>query len=402
MRFLSALFALLLVALPAAAQDRPNTILVLDGSGSMWGQIDGINKIVIAREVVGTLLDDFPADQNLGLTVYGHRTRGECTDIETVVAPGPGTTGAIRDAVNGINPRGMTPMTDAIIAAAEALRYTEQKATVILVSDGIETCNPDPCAAALALEQAGIDFTAHVVGFDVTDPEALAQMQCLADNTGGTFTTASNADELTQALETVTVAPEPVITTIAFEARIGSEDGQLITDPVIWTLAGANGDATGNPIELELEEGSYDIEAYWTAQETALSRQFIATADPRTIVIVFEEPQLQATVTGPASAPLGSTVEIGWTGPDEDRDYIAVAKPDERGYVNYTYTAEGNPLMLQMPPEAGIYELRYVRAQGSEVIGTAMIEVTPVPLALEAPDTATIGQDIEVTWTGPD
>ena len=58
-------------------------------------------------------------------------------------------------------------MTDAVVAAADSLRYTENAATVILVSDGIETCNPDPCAAAQILAETGVDFTAHVIGFDV-------------------------------------------------------------------------------------------------------------------------------------------------------------------------------------------------------------------------------------------
>ena len=122
MRFVALLTTLLLLPFAVAAQERSNTILVLDGSGSMWGQIEGVNKIVIARDVVGELLQDFPENQNLGLTVYGHRTRGDCTDIETVVAPGPNTLGAIGDAVQAINPRGKTPMTDAIIAAAQAGR----------------------------------------------------------------------------------------------------------------------------------------------------------------------------------------------------------------------------------------------------------------------------------------
>lgn len=236
MRRIAALFAIFLtLAFSASAQERPNTILVLDGSGSMWGQIDGINKIVIAREVIGTLLDDFPADENLGLTVYGHRTRGECSDIETIIAPGTGNIEAIRNAVNGVNPRGKTPMTDAVIAAAESLRYTEERATVILVSDGIETCHPDPCAAARALEQAGIDFTAHVVGFDVTDPAALAQMECLAAETGGTFTTAANADELTDALAAVVVEPEDVPQTVRFVAVL-EPGGAELTDPIEWKV----------------------------------------------------------------------------------------------------------------------------------------------------------------------
>ncbi len=208
---LLALVSPFVTAVQAQTQDRPQTILVLDASGSMWGQIDGVAKITIAQDVVTDLLATFPADVSLGLTVYGHREKGNCADIETVVAPAPGTAATIAAAVRGIQPRGKTPMTDAVIAAAQALKYTEERATVILVSDGIETCNPDPCAAALALEAAGVDFTAHVVGFDVEgDPTAQAQLQCLAANTGGRYIGASNALELTAALFTVVaVDPEP-------------------------------------------------------------------------------------------------------------------------------------------------------------------------------------------------
>ena len=63
---------------------------------------------------------------------------------------------------------GKTPLTDAVKQAAEALKYTEDKATVILITDGLETCSADPCALAKELEQSGVDFTTHVVGFDVS------------------------------------------------------------------------------------------------------------------------------------------------------------------------------------------------------------------------------------------
>ena len=165
-----------LFATTALAQERPRAILVMDGSGSMWGQIDGKAKITIAQEVVGTVLGTIPDEQELGLTLYGHRRKGDCADIETVVQPGTGTKAAIQSAVNAVSPKGKTPMTEAVRQAAEALRYTEEKATVILVSDGIETCDAEPRAAAAALEAAGVDFTAHVVGFDVSEAEALRQM----------------------------------------------------------------------------------------------------------------------------------------------------------------------------------------------------------------------------------
>src|SRR5690606_29118898 len=87
----AAMLACGLAAAPLSAQERANTILVLDGSGSMWGQIDGVNKITIAREVVADILKTFPKDENLGLVAYGHRQRGQCSDIETLVAPAQGT-----------------------------------------------------------------------------------------------------------------------------------------------------------------------------------------------------------------------------------------------------------------------------------------------------------------------
>ncbi len=60
-------------------------------------------------------------------------------------------------------------MTQAIRQAAEALKYTEKQATVILVSDGIETCDPDPCAVADELEKTGVGLTVHTVGFGLDD-----------------------------------------------------------------------------------------------------------------------------------------------------------------------------------------------------------------------------------------
>ena len=150
---LRAIFTALLflaTTLAATAQDRPSAILVLDASGSMWGQIEGVNKIVIAREVVGDLLGTLPEDQALGLVAYGHRTKGDCGDIELLYEPGTDRQ-AIADAVNGLNPKGKTPLSAAVLQAAETLKYTEEAATVILVSDGIETCDFDDWKRCFAI-----------------------------------------------------------------------------------------------------------------------------------------------------------------------------------------------------------------------------------------------------------
>ena len=164
-----ALFAILLgsAAIPVC-HAKENVMLVLDASGSMWGQIEGRSKIEIAREAVAGLTARWRAEDALGLMAYGHRRKGDCADIETLIDVGALNAEQYLATVNALNPKGMTPLSQAVIDAAAALRSSEQKATVILVSDGEETCNLDPCEIGRSLEREGIDFTAHVIGFDVS------------------------------------------------------------------------------------------------------------------------------------------------------------------------------------------------------------------------------------------
>lgn len=177
-----------------------DTILILDASGSMWGQVDGQTKISAARAAVDTILGKWKPSDRLGLIAYGHRSKGDCKDIEVLAPVGAFDPARIRSAVRALNPKGRTPIADALRMAAETLKSTENKATVVLVSDGIETCVADPCAVAADLKKAGVGFTAHVVGFDVADPVAKAQLQCIARATGGVYLDARNASGLENAV----------------------------------------------------------------------------------------------------------------------------------------------------------------------------------------------------------
>lgn len=259
------------LAAPASAQER--TMIVFDGSGSMWGQIEGRAKIEIAREVLGDVLGQLPAENALGLMAYGHRRKGDCADIELAVPTAPGAAPAIATFVNTIKPKGKTPLSEAVKQAAEALRYTEDKATVILITDGVETCNADPCALARQLEDSGVDFTTHVVGFGLSDAEG-AQVSCLAEATGGTYLQAENADALTKALTQTVVAqpepdpiPDPQPALPAFNLRLTASlapGGPLLEDPdAKWSLThrdtGARERFTGSTQEVTLPEGAYDV-----------------------------------------------------------------------------------------------------------------------------------------------
>ncbi|KAE9626474.1 vWA domain-containing protein [Parasedimentitalea maritima] len=410
-RLLLAAVTALFVIVPSesTAQEQSRAILVLDGSGSMWGQIDGTAKISIAQDVVGELLKTLPDNQELGLTVYGHRRKGDCSDIETIIPPEVGQHGAIVEAVNAIKPKGKTPMTDAVINAAEALRYTEEKATVILVSDGIETCNPDPCAAARTLEEAGVDFTAHVVGFNIGDPEAIAQMRCLAEETGGTFRTADTAAELSTALAVIaTPAPEPEPDPVSLRAHaIDGRNGPRITEGLIWNLTSPDGSILENQavadIRTELDRGEYVISVLRIADEETVEKRFGIGSVDKQVVLELPEFRPSATIEGPATAIAGSTIQVRWSGPDQKGDLISVADPQTSSpWINYAYTKDGPFLDLVMPSEEGAYELRYVSSDHRKVLATQAITVTPVEASVTPPDTMPAGASVLIDWMGPD
>jgi len=197
--------ALTVPGLAHAADSR--AVIVLDASGSMWGRIDGEPKIEIARKTLKEVTRSMPAEVDLGLMTYGHRSKDDCGDIESVAAVGS-SRADIGAAIDAIQPKGMTPLTGAIERAAAELRGHEGAASIVVVSDGKETCEGDPCAAARAAAGAEVDLRVHVVGFDVDEEEA-AQLRCIAEAGNGSYFSASNAGDLADAMRLVEVAVQP-------------------------------------------------------------------------------------------------------------------------------------------------------------------------------------------------
>ncbi len=200
----------LLVSFPSLAADSsansnsPKRIMVvLDASGSMRGLTRGETKMAVAKKVLTDLVASWNDKDHVGLMAYGHRSKGDCKDIEVLVPVSELNKDKLHKAIQAISPKGKTPLTNAVLQAATAMLYTENKSTVILISDGKETCNRDPCNLAKELKAKGIDFTVHVIGFSVNKAEQ-GGLRCLAKHTGGSFFEANNADELKDALKKVT------------------------------------------------------------------------------------------------------------------------------------------------------------------------------------------------------
>jgi Ca-activated chloride channel family protein len=406
--FLPLLLAAVLAASPAA---RADTVIVYDASNSMWGQIEGEAKVTIARRVLAELVRDWEASEPLGLVAYGHRREGDCTDIETVVPVGPVDRQALQARIESISPKGRTPLTEAVRHAAEALRYRDVPATVILVSDGIESCNADPCALATELAEAGINFTAHVVGFDVGDADR-DQLACIAENTGGRFFAAGDAAGLQAALDQATEAavaepPEPDVILMAPESAIAGANvevrwqGESIHPRDLVTLVpvDAAADARGKYRRVGNEE-SARLQA--PGQPGSYEARYLASATGRAVARApIELTEAALAISGPETAAAGANVAVDWTATVHPRDQITIVPLDAPDSTVGDYLRAGNALsgVLQAPAEPGDYELRYLLESDGQVMARATIQIVEQAVSVSGPESVVAGANVSVAWS---
>ncbi len=208
-----------------ASAELPRAMIVLDSSGSMWGRIQEVEKVLIARRSLGELFRRWDRKIALGISVYGHRTQGDCKDIQTLLPPGPLDAKKAAAEIAKVRPYGMTPLTRAVRLAAEQLNYTKRRASVILLTDGADNCEGDPCALGERLARRGKGVRVHVVAF-ATRPADEAGLQCLAEKTGGRFLRAGDGESLTKALGEIERALQQPFTPVAASGPTGDATQQ--------------------------------------------------------------------------------------------------------------------------------------------------------------------------------
>jgi len=96
-------------------------MLVSDGSNSMWGRIDGTEKIVVAREVLSQVVSELPKGMQVGPAAYGHRKKQSCDDIEVLLPVGNHARAGLKTAITSVQPRGKTPIKAALQLVADGL-----------------------------------------------------------------------------------------------------------------------------------------------------------------------------------------------------------------------------------------------------------------------------------------
>ncbi len=181
--------------------------LVLDSSGSMKEPAaGGTTKIAAAKSALTEVVGGLPDGADVGLRVFGakvfsRKDKGACTDSQLVVPTGTGNRAALTRAIKDYRPYGETPIGYALRQAAKDLGSTGER-SIVLVSDGIATCRPDPCKVAGELAQQGIDLKIDVVGLGVSG-KARSQLRCIAEQGNGTYYDARSAGDISDSLSRV-------------------------------------------------------------------------------------------------------------------------------------------------------------------------------------------------------
>jgi Ca-activated chloride channel family protein len=214
-----AVFALLaaLLTLPnlAAAQAKKpqpcteDAMIVFDASGSMAGSLaEGmgakIRRIDEVRKALDQALPAVTHFRRIGLITYGPGPYQQC-NVDLNLKPIPNAAKRIMEQVNELNPAGKTPLTAAVEQAAEVLDFRNKPGTVVVLTDGEETCDGAPCDLGKMLRAEGSGLTVHVIGFRITSfwtgAQSALDVRCLAEESGGQYIEAENREELAAAFE---------------------------------------------------------------------------------------------------------------------------------------------------------------------------------------------------------
>ena len=209
-RFISTAILLLLV-LSSFAQIQPPEIkktppttrilFIFDASQSMLGRWQSDTKFNIAKRIISEMLDSIADLKNteFALRVYGHQYQFPpqvCTDTKLEVPFAPGNAGKIKSRLRTITPKGTTPLAFSLEESAKDFTPCSNcRNIVILITDGLEECNGDPCAVSKMLQKNGIVLKPFIIG--------IGHDFNMAFNCVGTYFDATKEIDLRKALEVV-------------------------------------------------------------------------------------------------------------------------------------------------------------------------------------------------------
>ena len=290
--------------------------IILDASGSMRGRIGSQTKMEIAEQTLLKLADQISSrsDLALALRIYGHQyptKEKNCRDSRLEIPFGRVDPSRIRSLLKRIKPQGYTPLAFSLGEAGRDFDLkTPRVRSVVIITDGLETCGGDPCRLARELAEAGLDITLHVVGFDLKKEE-MAKLKCLTEPSGGMLLEARNAEELIKALNEV--MKKVLVDNLAVKVTSSAQKPRNAHVEVF--KAGTKERVTihqGKSTRFTLPAGRYDlvVRDFLTRQTTKLANLEVTKDKTLEKTVVFDSGRLVADFRTNGGEPLKGYVEI--------------------------------------------------------------------------------------------
>ncbi len=184
----------------------PNTriLFIFDASQSMLAFWESDRKIHIARKTLISIIDSLEGLDNveMALRVYGHQKPvppQDCNDTRLEVPFGKGNASQIRQELRFLNPMGTTPIAHSLELGAKDFPAdcNNCRNIIILITDGIEACDGDPCAVSLELQRQGIVLKPFVIGIGI-DEGFRKTFECI-----GHYYNAADEERFSEVMEVV-------------------------------------------------------------------------------------------------------------------------------------------------------------------------------------------------------
>ena len=184
------LFSTSFFAVPSFAQKKqiPQTtrlLFVLDASGSMNSAWEGDTRINIARQILSDMIDSIANVPyvEVAVRVYGHQfnfKQKNCQDSKLEVAFGSKNNDRIRNMLDGLEPKGTTPIAYSLEQATKDFPNDgkDTRNVIVMITDGIEACDGDPCAISRGLQEKGIFLKPFIVGMGI-EPKYAKGFECM-------------------------------------------------------------------------------------------------------------------------------------------------------------------------------------------------------------------------------
>ncbi|PIU54738.1 MAG: hypothetical protein COS89_09230 [Deltaproteobacteria bacterium CG07_land_8_20_14_0_80_38_7] len=251
---------------PKIVDAKTNIDIILDASGSQTALFSAtvsskfdIQKRAVEDIILSLKQTEFP--RNVGIRIFGSEkplTNRDCSDTKLIYPVSEPDLDSIKEILAPLEAKGESPIAAALDAASNDFPpMTNVDQIIVLIADGMDTCETDPCETAKAIHTNFPNTSIHVIGFDISQEDA-QKIECIASNSDGKFHLARNESELRKALD------EAVNSKVPYNLRLSTVVGATPISTSITVFKGSSNeivkktDSFGTKL-LSLPAGIYDI-----------------------------------------------------------------------------------------------------------------------------------------------